>query len=881
MFLYYHSLQTENNSKYYKGILFENLLKQYFDAVGYDVELRKKHNSLEYDIEGNDRAAGFRIIGEAKAHDNSISAPTFTSFVGKLLPLGLFEGKIKGIFLSTAALTSEAEDYYNKVCSYGIIKRTSKNLYTAIIDELNLPNSKPLIQQIEEKGYIFQDTHLLTTDNGIFVVVTAGSSEIVTPAYFAVFDKTGKLISDEKFLFKLSNSISELNALEPIIDRKELVTRDERIIPKGLAVGGDWTDYRLPAGPDFFVGRREFVERILDHIYSGETTNIIQVKSRSGVGKSSILAYLENELSNSNVITELHDARDVKSVLDIFALVRRFTNSSYSPQDFSDIEHQLKEFVLINGFEKGHKRAVFIVDQFESTFISPEVFMAYETLANIFLKFNPFLYLCLARKNDQITTYDDTKISLQRINSISKSYGLNDFTQSEAAELINRINLDSEKIIGKDVLLYVLEFAQGFPWLLKRTMAHVIHLASANISPQKELFATGLRLDDLFDEELEGLDEIEREYLTRVTSRLPSDYHQLQLQFDDDPLLPKMLDKLTQARLLRLRGATYDTYNDVFKEYLLYRRLPEFRQLIIYRINPKSAIRVIQWALKQENFDVEDMENKLKLSKGSAFNHIKELGNFNLIKKDGKKWKVPRTVLDISEQGHLGEYIRRQLTDNDLISKLISRIAQSEDIFVDDIPDYLKEQAPFLEASDLTWNTYAKIFRAWLTTTKLIQITDNDKIVLPKEDRSKIIEDLGNLTKIKYTGRRSSSEFFLPLTTWPHVENAVKCILSGGWPDGCQESKAITDLKNGGWIDNDNLTIGTLEELRQQVKELLESGPYDKIWQAAENNEALLPILDKLTDQSLSERTLNWQITRLLNWAKELDIIEKRTYRHK
>ena len=77
------------------------------------------------------------------------------------------------------------------------------------------------------------------------------------------------------------------------------------------------------------------------------------------------------------------------------------------------------------------------------------------------------------------------------------------------------------------------------------------------------------------------------------------------------------------------------------------------------------------------------------------------------------------------------------------------------------------------------------------------------------------------------------------------------------------------------------MTIETLEELRQQAKELLESEPYNKIWQAAKNNEALLPILDKLTDQSLSERTLNWQINRLLNWAKELNILEKRTYRHK
>ncbi|MEF5670550.1 hypothetical protein U9X48_25115 [Escherichia coli] len=76
MFLFFHSEQTEKNTSYYKGLLFEELLKEYLEGSGYDIELRKKESSLEYDIEGFSRATGQKIIGEAKAHSKSMSGQT-------------------------------------------------------------------------------------------------------------------------------------------------------------------------------------------------------------------------------------------------------------------------------------------------------------------------------------------------------------------------------------------------------------------------------------------------------------------------------------------------------------------------------------------------------------------------------------------------------------------------------------------------------------------------------------------------------------------------------------------------------------------------------------------------------------------------------------
>lgn len=68
MFVFYHSKQNTENKSFYKGTLFEQLLKEYLEKLGYKVELRKKQNSLEYDIEGTSSVTRRKIIGEAKAH---------------------------------------------------------------------------------------------------------------------------------------------------------------------------------------------------------------------------------------------------------------------------------------------------------------------------------------------------------------------------------------------------------------------------------------------------------------------------------------------------------------------------------------------------------------------------------------------------------------------------------------------------------------------------------------------------------------------------------------------------------------------------------------------------------------------------------------------
>lgn len=874
MFLFFHSSQDEKNRNYYKGLLFEKLLAKHLDRLGYSIEIRKKHNSLEYDLEGKDRATNLKIIGEAKAHNSPISGEDFSSFVGKLLPLGLLTKDLHGLFMSISSLTSEAEDYYSKVKHLGLVAYTGRGLHDAICHSLELPSLAILAHKLKAEQFEAQTSSILTTDTGNYVCVIAALRQSSTPSHFAVFGCDAQTLTDDRFLSKIAESVSELQSLQPLTAPEVKSKVYCRHIPSGLTVGTDWTDYRLPASPDHFVGRKEFRDILVKHISEEQRPNIIQIKSRSGVGKSSALAVLRKDLAALGFMTELHDARDVKSVLDVFYLIRRFTHSEHTPSDFREVNIQLN-----NLRDQTTTKAIFMVDQFESAFGNSDVFDAYESIAMILASKHNNIFMALARKNDQLTTYDDSKVSLGRMNSISKSYELVDFTTPEAAELIDKINRSAARPVKTEMLSYVYEFAQGFPWLIKRTMAHIAHLNKSGVS-QKDLVAAGLKLEDLFDEELEGLDELEREYLVRIASRLPADFSHLQRQFDEDPLLTKVLDKLTQARLLRLTGTTYDTYNDVFKEYLVYRKLPEFRQTPIFRMYAQRVLSVFHDIVQLKSITVDRLEKSQNISRGSVYNIIKELRNMNLIRKDGEHWTVPQSVQDIYHQGRLGEYCRRQLADHDIVNLLISLAAKDKPLESRQLVDLLKSKFPFVEATVSTWSVYANVLIGWVTLTRLLEESPNGHLVTPLDDRGKILQDLGNLSNLPARARANTT-VFMPSITISLARTVLKKILEDVSVFDREEKKALGDLRAGGWLSGNMVSVTSVSEFDEQARNLLERPEYQSIWDSARHGRPLLEALQNQIGMSYSKGTLIWRIKHLLNWGKDLGLIPQKRYHYR
>lgn len=743
----------------------------------------------------------------------------------------------------------------------------------------------------------------MTTNDGIFLVYIIASSESATASSFVIFRDDSSWLNDKNYLDLIKQNVRELQGLEPVIGEKSLDHfTTNRIIKQGLEVGEDWFDYKAPAAPEYFIGRRELIEKIKKHISLGaEPQNTLQVKSRSGVGKSSLLAYLNSCFEKQEYLTELHDARDIKNTFDLYYLVQRFTQSKSPASDHKGVEKQLQE--LIDRLNK-NQRGIFMVYQFESIFNNDELFNSYENLITIFSDFKPKLFILIGRKDDLLTYHDD-KISLDKINQLSKIYSLDDFSAEEAKELINKINETSIKKINNEVKSFIYEFSSGFPWLIKRTITHLISYYEKHQQIQGDLFDTGLGLKELFDEELEELDELEKGYLLRIAPKLPATASELHKEFDEDTLLRNVLDRLRKSRILRLSGNTYDTYNDVFKEYLLDGKLPKVYQPFTYRLYPKEVLNffysLIQYnntydgELRLSNKEIKELYLKQNpQGNNHTVNHLKyDLKQIGLLKQDGDELVISESIIKTYKSRKLGKYVQSNLKNNAIVRELLDLdIVKQKGAFSDsDLSKYLENKLTFREAGKGTWKTHARKLKAWLTDFMiLIEDKKSKKFILPidKYSREEIAEHLANVEEM-FTDRKNNTsqrEIFLPRVNWEYIEKLAEYLLEDQQIPQNKESKKLQQAKNDltaiSLVDTqtNKLNFDSIEELKNKVKGKLEKSPYNQVWQAAVRDEKPIKVMRHLLENKYSDSTVKSRLNVMLNWGKNLEIIPKKKYRH-
>jgi len=882
VFYFFHTKQDATNANYYRGLLFEGLLRQYLSATGYDVELdRIKQNSLEYDIKGVHNVDRRPILGEAKAHQDTITGKEVSAFVGKFYPFYLTDNTYAALFLSTSALAPDADDYLRNLQAKSPFKITlifGADLEQRVRRALNLPgvdvvslNAAHLIPHLSAQ-------HLLHTDLGTFVVVVGSADAGHLDDRFLLVSANGVIVTAADLHVGLKGAIQAFQELEPVLGRPVHIDNStvSREIPSGLITSQDWLDYRRPASRAHFVGREDAIRTARQILDSSERGTVVEIKSRSGVGKSSLLATLAETCTADGMRVELHDARDVRSSNDVFSLIGRFSRKLGTVRTFEDVPGVLDEIVRTSV-----NRSIFMIDQFESTFMSPEVFYAYEYLALCVTRTAGKVALFFARKDDLLTTHDDIQVNLDRLRDIATSISLEDFSRQEASKLIEKVAKASAARMSSRILEQVLEFAQGFPWLIKRTMAHVNAMISGG-TKQQDLLAGDLHLKDLFEEELSELDEHERGYLTRIVAALPATYQALARRSENDPLLPKMLEKFTARRLLRLSAGTYDAYNDVFKDFLLYERVPDRSQSQVFRMGLGPVMRAFRAIGGHARVDVDALRQALGKSAGGAYNTLRELNVAGLVIKSNNGWIVPDVVREFEHQGRLGEFVRQSVLKNRAVSEFMLHLDKEGEFQRAKLVRFLQDQFPFVAAKPKVWEQYAGHFVDWLDRLRLVHASDDDEVLLPVEgDKDTIVRRLGNLN-IVVRGARRRNATFVPSREWSVYVKLVRTIAVGSVSISTLPKSNVTvlgELARLGVIERrDGIVISRMgsEQFETHVRKLLSQAMYQKFWTAMkgsllwEDAVGRLPGLGKLS--LTTRRNLG---KKLANWGRELGFLDK------
>lgn len=874
MIYFYSTEQTQANSSYYRGMLFEDMLRKYLRASGYEITLeRRKIASLEYDLSGRHTVDNRLIVGEAKAHTESIAGKEVSAFVGKALPFLLQKPPQSAVFLSVSSLTPEAEDYLRNLGETTDLKVTVKcgaELEAHLRLVLKLPTPEQALFVTRATVPVPSGQSIIHTDRGTFIAVVGAGGVGAFDDRFALLSEQSITISDEEILKRLRAALPALQELEPVWDPSVAPGSPGHIprreIPSGLITAMDWLDYRRPSGVSYFIGRLAEIQRVDSMLTNSDNGLIVEVKARSGVGKSSLLSVLAEKWEGQGHRVELHDARDVQSSEDVLRLAQRFIGDSYRLSSFESIGPALNCLkVRLAG-----RSAVLLVDQFESTFQSPEVYTAYEYLALCIAKCDWSVLMIYSRKDDLLTTHDDLVVSFERLRGMSQSVSLEDFSQGEASALLEKAASAKAHRLSPKVLAQVLEFAQGFPWLLKRTLAHVINVNASGVS-QTEMLSRGLHLSDLFEEELAELDEQERGYLSRVAAVLPSTYQALARRFDDDPFLRPMLEKLIHRKLLRFSAGTYDTYNDVFKDFLLYERMPEQGHSELLRVGLVSVMNAFRAIGGAKKIDPQELANVFDKSLTGTYNLLRDMRLAGLVSKTASGWEISDVVRQYEHQGRLGEFVRQSVLKNRIVTAFVVKLEKDGAIPRQEAARWLKSRFPFIAVKDDVWHQYASTLADWMVRLNLAELSEES--IGPWRSSAETARDLGNLA-VSGRGGRPKKSVFVPSTAWITLRTTWGLIAGGrGNGNGLRrsENSARNDLRRlGAVVEDAGMTFRLQEDFEhfeKRIGELLCSEPYLTFWHRVNRGAgyhtaaAGLLGLDSLspdTRLSLCKKLANW-----------------------
>jgi hypothetical protein len=387
------------------------------------------------------------------------------------------------------------------------------------------------------------------------------------------------------------------------------------------------------------------------------------------------------------------------------------------------------------------------------------------------------------------------------------------------------------------------------------------------------MLSRGLHLSDLFEEELSELDEQERGYLTRIAAVLPSTYQALARRFDDDPFLRPILEKLTHRKLLRFSAGSYDTYNDVFKDFLLYERMPEQGQSELLRLGLVSVMRAFRSLKGLNHIDPQEVSKSWDKSITGTYNLLREMRLAGLVIKSPTGWEVPEVVRQYEHQGRLGEFVRQSLLKNRLVHSILVELEKSGPLTRSQIASWLQTRFPFISAGERVWYQYATTLSDWLARLNLAELSGER--LGPWRGSADVARDLGNLAQ-SGRGFRPKKAHFLPGASWSTILSAWNLIESGkghGQDHRRGFIAARHDLLKIGAITEEAGKMfrlkRTFAQMRGDVDLLLKGEPYTEFWRRINSGQSLPDAAKGLFQiESLAPGTKAWLLRRLANWGR-------------
>ncbi len=719
-----------------RGKLFERLMADVLRQLGFKIDevTSRNYSGMEIDIVGTSAVTEIPLYAECKFYETELDSPKLQAFFGKYSARWLRDHRCQGLYLAIPGVNSHARAFYDENLA------NEKNMTVRLVEEeevlLSIFSSRLACRpEVPRQGIPVSagkagDWLLVYTERGfffVFFVVPPGST---IPQNVAIFDSDGASIQSDE-------TIDYIRGLDPDIVSLEVLRPRPLPGPAAAEAKGDpeeivevqgsstCFEYQFPASPEFFVGRGDVlsqVESLVTEVVDGKTSaRGILFEGNSGFGKSSAVLSAVSRLNASGNFAVSIDCRSASSpqfaLLAVSHVLSRYDASGTLPDRGEGAEvlgHESAAGLLIRlGERLASRRRVLVIffDQFENLFFLPD---ALRPIRDLFLKVGGAqtnVLLGFSWKSDLFGI--TTEFPYQMRDAIaegSRRVPLGAFSEPEAAEMLQRLSSEIRSKLRKDLVFFLSEFSQGYPWLLKKLCAHVKQQREAGVQ-QAEIANSLLNVKQLFQEDLRGLSLEQEETLRRIAKSSPISIYEY-----GDELKPDVLQSLVHARLIIRVGVKIDIYWDIFKDYLNSGNVP-IQENYIPRIQVGSVLNAAGLLNKVgPSVEADGFRAQAKLTEKSFYNILKDLRLLGIAKLESGvvQLQLPQSSESGGFELTLRTHVKERIRHNRLVWKLLEKLEAEAALPLEEAATELAKACPYLLAAKATWLTYARVFADWM-----------------------------------------------------------------------------------------------------------------------------------------------------------------------
>ena len=719
-----------------RGKLFEGLVSQVLHHYGYRVDrlFHANYPEMEIEVEGKHAATGAPFYADCMFCETPVSAPGLQAFYGKYMARWHQEKRCHGLFIALPGIDSSAGEFYRdyiaKNSDVTVVLYEENAVLKAVSASPGIAGPDALAKHIPRNMGTSGDPFLYYTEKGVFWAWITPSEGKENPNRLALFDKAGSLVSDPSVLGYLTKLYPKLADFDPILPEETVVLQpglfqdaDEIVEVRG---GPECFAYQYPASPGDFVGRTPLLKALdafARKVTHKETSHRgVLFEGPSGWGKSSLVlasvARLE-KMAHFAVAIDFRTAassnfipRLIHDTIEKYGDFRGLLPQADRSKSMTGVDHGVGSILEIGKVLESNGKLLFIfLDQFAPRFFLPAVI---EPIKELFLKIcreQTNIVLGFSWNKDLVSAAHGFYSELvDAVTDNSQKMILNRFSGTEIDALLKKLSDELNETLTRDLRWFLMEFSQGYPWLLKMLCFHVKVARQSGI-PQEYIAGNLLSVQELFQHDLEKLADKVRVSLLHIAKFAP-----MRPTKSPGIIDAQVVQNLIDQRLVLKIGNTVDVCGEVFRNYLNSGMLPFHDDPIL-----GAGVRDVVKAAKilhaaHGSLDISEFRARAGLSGPLFYRVAKDMDLLGLVRFSkgtaALQIELPAAHHDIVAL--LRKHLQDRLRGNRLVHGLLKILEEKNTLAMDEVSTLFGISVSYRSVSGKTGLKYARILAEWM-----------------------------------------------------------------------------------------------------------------------------------------------------------------------